>query len=562
MPRLLIFVKGALSTLLMILPLSGGDLNLTIMHLNDTHAHLEPVSLTLTIDGKTPTTVHTGGVARIKHAVDTIRATHPHTLLLHAGDVFQGTLYFTQTLGMADLAFMHLIGFDAMAVGNHEFDMGDPVLADFADAARFPLLAANITIPKAHPLYGRIAPYTIVTVGGERVGIIGLDTDATPAISSPGTALGFTDPFTAATIAVRALEAKGVDKIILLTHLGYRRDLEIAAGLTGVDVIVGGHSHTLLGDVGSLGLVSEGEYPTVIQDKEGHRVCIVQAWQWYALLGVLDVRLDSDGHITQCRGFPRFVVTDDFQEAGNPVDAGRKDRLLSLIRSNPYIDVVKEDPQAMTMLASYSAGLNAFRTTVIGKADTTLRHIRALENGGSQVAPHVTAAFFEKASRSGLSPDIVITNAGGIRADIRQGDITIEDIYELLPFNNTLVALKMTGTQVKTVLEEALSMVFDHHSTGAFPCASHLRFTLVKGRETGQRVTALEIQRPDGTWAKIKEDTVYTIITNSYVAAGKDGYTTFKTVNDRYDTGFGYAEAFMEYVKTHTVLHPLVDTRP
>ena len=196
-----------------------GDFNLTIMHTNDTHANLDKVANTVTL-------------------VKQIRADNPNNLLLDAGDVFSGTLYFNEFLGQADLAFMNLMQYDAMTFGNHEFDLGDGKdghkgLRDFVTGAEFPLVAANVDF-SGDPLFdglqkkvyeadfnnGEIYNGIIKEIDGEKVGIFGLTTEETVDISSPDK-ITFTNYIAAAKEAVAAFEAKGVNKIIALTHIGF-----------------------------------------------------------------------------------------------------------------------------------------------------------------------------------------------------------------------------------------------------------------------------------------------------------------------------------------------------
>ena len=207
------------------------DYNLTILHTNDTHANIEPCTTTcLGAD--------LGGVARRATAIHDVEAEGGNVLLVDAGDSFQGTLWFNYYQGLEEAHFMNLLGYDAAAIGNHEFDSGPPALANFITEADFPVLSANIDASAQVSLTGLIEPYTVIDVDGESIGVFGLTTEETSNISSPGPDVVFTDHTAAAEATVATLQGMGVNKIVALTHLGYDVDLPLAAAVSGIDVIV------------------------------------------------------------------------------------------------------------------------------------------------------------------------------------------------------------------------------------------------------------------------------------------------------------------------------------
>ena len=227
--------------------------SLNIMHTNDTHANVDNAGNKI-------------NVAKKMTAINSVRAEKPDALLLDAGDVFSGSLYFNEFEGLADLEFMNLAGYDAMTFGNHEFDVGTKVLANFVKKASFPFVSSNVNFTKDAnlqsrfhndlitdaPAGGEIYDGIIKEINGEKVGIFGLTTAENPTISSPGADVEFENYIAEAKESVAALQAQGVNKIIALTHLGYddsvqwENDLELAEDVEAIDVIVGGHSHTKL----------------------------------------------------------------------------------------------------------------------------------------------------------------------------------------------------------------------------------------------------------------------------------------------------------------------------
>ena len=231
-------------------PLTAQDesFELTIMHTNDVHAEHEPNR-----DGD-------GGASRQATVVRQIRSEVANSLLLDGGDRFTGTLFHIQWMGQDSAQIMNMIGYDAMTLGNHEFDNGDEVLAAFVDALEFPVVTANVDFSDSPSLAGKIDPFVQLEVGGADIAIIGLVTPDSEILSSPGPELVFEHDLANVTQdIVDALDAEGVNKVILLTHIGYEADYELAQQVSGVDVVVGGHTNTFLSNryTGAI-----GGYPT------------------------------------------------------------------------------------------------------------------------------------------------------------------------------------------------------------------------------------------------------------------------------------------------------------
>src|SRR5690554_440164 len=260
-----------------------------ILHINDHHSHLEAGSQSLTIAGA-ETEFSAGGFPRVITKINERAAELDNVLKLHAGDAITGTLYFTSFEGETDAELMNQVCFDAFALGNHEFDRGDDGLAQFLDllgagSCGTPVLAANVKPAIGTPLApvaqdDYIQPYTIKEIGGQQVGIIGIDiANKTQNSSSPLNTTVFLDEAETAQAMIDELEAAGINKIILLTHYQYGNDVALAEKLSGVDVIIGGDSHTLLGDFDAYGLSTAGPYPTQVKNADGETACVAQAWQ-------------------------------------------------------------------------------------------------------------------------------------------------------------------------------------------------------------------------------------------------------------------------------------------
>ncbi|PLS09555.1 bifunctional metallophosphatase/5'-nucleotidase [Neobacillus cucumis] len=464
--------------------------DLTIMHTNDTHAHLD-------------------NIARRISAINQVRAEKPNSLLLDAGDVFTGTLYFNQYEGLADLEFMNLVGYDAMTFGNHEFDKGTATLANFIKRAQFPFVSANVNFQKnsnineifndsitKHPNNGEIYNGIIKKENGEKIGIFGLITAETKDISSPGPDVEFEDYLTQAKQAVKAFKEKGVNKIIALTHIGYNdgggdNDLTLAKEVEGIDVIVGGHSHDKLDQPV---VVNAGEEPTVI----------VQANEYSKFLGTVDVQFDKKGKVINSSG-----------------------KLIDLDQNVNGSYVIPDDPEAAQILETkYKPTIVEMQQTVIGK--TTVDLIGGnppARTGETNLGNLVTDGMLAKAKTINPNTVIALQNGGGIRATVPAGDITLAKVFEIMPFGNTLGIMKLTGAEIKEALE--ISVKDAPKSFGGFLQVSGLKFTYDSSKPVGQKVQSIDVKEDGVNYVPIDSSKTYVVATNTFTAKGGDGYTVF-----------------------------------
>lgn len=561
-------------------PAQAAPFTLTILHINDHHSHLQESLGQLQL-GNQRVEVAMGGFPRVTALIKQLSAGKANLLKLHAGDATTGDLYYTLFRGEADAALMNTVCFDAMAAGNHEFDNHDAGLSRFIDflhqgACKTPVLAANVVPePGVSPLASKsgsyLQPYTLRQFGPHQVGIIGLVTAAkTKNSSSPDASTRFLDEAQSAQRYIDELSSKGVDQIILLTHYGYQADQTLAARLNGVDVIVGGDSHSLLGSgFSQLGLNPEGEYPTQVKDAMGRRVCIVQAWQYADLLGELNVTFDAKGEVQQCAGQPHLLIGSDFrllQAPSNPAQASQAQQaVVAKAAATSLLAMVAPDPAAQHVLDSYAAEVESKTRSVVGKAKAPLCFARvpgddystlcsrtATRAHGSEIGNLVAQAFLAMSPRA----ELAIQNGSGVRGDVPAGDITIGSVYRLLPFANTLINLNMTGAEIRQTLNEAVdAAVSDTGKSGAYPYAAGLRFDVDLSRMSGSRVYQIETRvKGSAAWVPLDEQRNYIVVSNSFIAAGKDHYQILGKVSASgraENTYLDYADAFVEFVKAH-----------
>ena len=250
--------------------------NLTILHLNDTHSHIEPE--------RAGTLAGHGGVIEQTAYVDSVRTAEgaANVMLLHAGDFSQGSSYFTELGGDLEIDIINAMAYDAVCLGNHEFDNGINELARRLTNIKVPVVCANYNF-KGSPLENLIKPYTIMEKAGRKIGVIGLLTDLSDVVSADvSVVIKYQNPKDALNLYAAELKSKGCDLVIALTHLGYEgeayTDFELASVTRNVDIIVGGHSHTDLKDYGQ----------TVNLD--GKKVIIVTDGKWGLNIGKLTVK--------------------------------------------------------------------------------------------------------------------------------------------------------------------------------------------------------------------------------------------------------------------------------
>jgi len=296
MKRTFLVAALSASALAMSAQASFADYELNILHFNDWHSRIESnnafestCSAKEEGEGKC-----IGGAARLITAIaqERKKLEGQNVLLLNAGDNFQGSLFYTTYKGKAEGEFLNQMKPDAMTLGNHEFDDSEDALVPFLKMVTFPVVSANVT-PNAQSKVGDLVkPYVVLEVGGQKIGIVGAVTTDTPEISSPGPNIKIEDDVAKITEAVKALQGQGINKIIALTHVGYPRDKEAIARIPGVDVVVGGHSHSLLSNTDAK---AEGPYPTMIDNPEGYKVPVTQAASYSKYLGEFKVVFDDNG---------------------------------------------------------------------------------------------------------------------------------------------------------------------------------------------------------------------------------------------------------------------------
>lgn len=505
---------------------------LSIIHTNDTHANIDSAG-------------SPDNIARRVTAIKQARAQAANSILVDAGDVFSGTLYFNQYQGLADLAFMNMVQYDAMTFGNHEFDRGPGVLANFVKTAYFPFVSANVDFSGnddlkgyvindiGHPgAAGRIYPAIIKEIGGQKVGIFGLTTLETPSISSPGDTIRFSDAAVKARETVAALKNQGINKIIALSHLGYDKDIELAAQVEDIDVIVGGHTHTLL------------DTPTVDRTHANPTI-IVQMNEKAANLGNVKVEFDTAGKLLSWT-----------EEKGK--------NLISIDATDSVTKkyILAADPQAKQLLdTAYKPAVLAEKSIVVGNSAVDLYgavaangNPRTVRTKETAIANLVVDGMLDEARSAGTGAVMALQNGGGIRTNVLAGEITRGGVIEILPYSNDLVVLELTGQEIWDGLENGVSAAPGEY--GGFPHVAGMKYTYDSSKPSKQRVVSVSVKKDNG-FEPLKLDEKYKLVTNIFTAKGGDSYTSFAAafnegrVDYMYSPDYPYKadfEVFIQYL--------------
>jgi 5'-nucleotidase len=481
---------------------SQRTVDVQILGLNETHGQLTPP---LRRSGRLA-----GSAAILAAYLEREEAENPRrTLILDSGDFMQGPPISSFFEGASTVEVFNEIGVDGVAVGNHEFDYGQDALQQRIAEADFPFLAANIVDEDTGRAPRGFRPYVVERLRGVKVGVIGLGNPDTKAVTLPAATEGLRfldieESARAVNDAVRKLRRKKVETVVVTVHQGLTSPAggalaELVEGFSGeVDLVLGGHISS--------------EFNTVIGG-----IPVVQP-------------------LGNTRGYADAVLT---------VDRRTKDVVATRVETDPtWVDEIQPDPEVQAIVDRYRAELGAALGRVVGETRTSI--LRAF-NAESEMGNFVTDAM--RTHLGGV--DFAFTNAGGLRADIDAGPITLEEIFTVLPFNNTLVTMDLTGAQVVRVLEEGAMSRF------GVVQVSGLRWAFDPDRAFGSRVTRVTL--PDGT--PIDPAATYRIATNNFMASGGDEFNTLKLGANTVDTGVNLVDTVVGLLARSSPVDPQVEGR-
>jgi len=495
------------------------DYTLNIVHINDLHSRIEPINkydstckAEDNAEGKC-----FGGYARVATKIAELREQFKdeNLIVLDAGDQYQGSLMYTTYKGDVEIELMEKVGFDAMAVGNHEFDDGPEGLLKLVDGVSFPVISGNIDVSQSDILKGKVTNHVVLEVGGQKIGVISALATDTSETSSPGEQVIFQDEIDSLQADVDVLSAEGVDKIIALNHVGVTKDMEIAAAVTGLDAVVGGHSHTKFSNTEDGAMA----YPTMVGN-----VPVVQAYAYSKYVGLLTLKFDDAGNVTSATGDTILL------------DAS-----------------VAEDPAIVARVAELAGPIAEMKERVVASTaepiDGERGSCRAVECPMGNI---ITDAMLDRVKDQGV--EIAIQNGGGIRASIDAGEVTMGEVLTVLPFQNTLSTFQVSGATVVAALENGVSKI--EEGAGRFPQVAGMTYTFDASKPAGERISDVMVGG-----APIDLEKVYGVVSNNYVRNGGDGYKMFRDAQNAYDFGPDLADVTAEYMAKMGPVKPYTDGR-
>ncbi len=491
-------MKKILFALFVVVALLSFATKITIFHVNDTHGRAW--SFTDSAGNLI------GGFATLANIIDQSKKAGENVLFLHAGDINTGVPESDLLNALPDIFALNRMRLDAMAVGNHEFDKPREVLLRQMSWAKFPFLSANI-YKDGKPFF---TPYIIKNIGGVKVAIVGFTTEHTVVLEGPNSEdLEFKNVIEVAKTLIPEIK-KEAQVVIALTHLGvgqgysaiYTTADQLAQAVSGIDLIIDGHSHTFM------------DKPMVVNG-----VPIVQAHEWGKVVGKAVITFE-DGKVTNISWEAIPVV--------NKKVIGKDEK-----GANIYQVVYGEAPYVKNALDYFKKLGGEKLNVVIGKTEIHLDGERAnVRSKTTNMANLIADAMLWKAGA-----DVALMNGGGIRASIKPGNITIRDVLTVLPFGNTLYVINVKGSELIKVFEYAATVPAGQ---GAF-----LQVAGATYKAEGGKLTELLV-----SGNQVDPEKVYKVVTNDYMAAGGDGYAVLKAnMANGYNTYFVLADVVVEYIQ-------------
>jgi 5'-nucleotidase len=505
---------------------ANDNIVLTILHTNDMNANYGGFTdgnrfcySSICSDGS-------GGILRLDRAVRYFREKYPDSLLVDLGDQLNGSLFWKFYKQGPAVTILNHLGYQYFIPGNRDLNSGDKVFTKFISGLKPNVLSANLTLHDPLPNYKAIAPYTIITRNNRKIGLIGIiTTRINYSISDDQNKkiyFSVIDEIETLTKIVNELKSQNVDIIVALTHIGYQNDLKLAAEVEGLDVIVGAHSNTLLGE-GLPG--ADGPYPTVVTSPTGHPVLIVSSGYQCRYLGQLSVTFDIMGIPVNWSGQPVLL----------------NDQTLSEMKAPPH-DAILED-----YLSVLSLPIQRLLETGVGEIvgqgqetvlDVDINSCRRQECRSGNVLADAILALVPRAQ-------IAIINGGAIRTSLPVGEVSMVDLPSVIPFKSYIWMTEISGQDLKQVLERSISNP-ETRSSGKFLQVAGMRFTY---GANGDNPVILTVEIFDGeNWQPLQANSKYLLVSTDFLGKGGNGYQVLKRQN-WLDSGKLVTDVILDYFK-------------
>ncbi|XP_063832432.1 apyrase-like isoform X2 [Ostrinia nubilalis] len=510
---------------------------LNILHYNDFHARFVETSPSGTICNPSVAPC-VGGFARLTTMVRDCMEKEPSSLLLNGGDSFQGTIWYNLLRWNVTQDFMNMLPHDAHVLGNHEFDNGIEGVVPYLEHLNSSVVTANIIDDEEPTIQGLYEPSIVVERDGRRIGIIGVIIASTNELASTGR-LQFTDEVETVKREAEKLNEQGVNIIIVLSHCGLDIDREIAqhAG-PYIDIIVGGHSHTLLynGDPpDTSGFIPQDSYPVVVE-QETRSVLIVQAAAHTLYLGEIKLFFDDDGNLLDWEGNPHYIGHD-----------------------------IEQAPDVLEKISYYLPMVEEAANEEIGDSMVHMSSTCSCQecNLGSFICDAFMHSALSRAEGDNWhDAHFCVTNTGGIRADIEPGKITFESVILSTPFENNVEVFELRGDHIIEMLEFAVANDPFNGARMLQVSGIHIRYDgsqPVGSRVVDVTVRCIECKVP--VYQPLVLDKVYRVITSDFIGAGGGGfYMISENRRDVNVLGVDY-DVLMQYIRQQSPVFAEVDGR-
>ncbi len=439
---------------------AGRGVRVTLLQVNDVYQMLP-------VDRGTR-----GGLARVAALRKKIQAESPHTLLILAGDTISPSVASNIFKGRQMIAAWNATALDFAVLGNHEFDFGDAVLLERIRESRFTWLAANVVDRKTRQPFGSLKPYIIREIEGIKIGFLGLVTPDTANSSKPGAEIEFLDPAKTAARRVPEMRAQGAAVIVAITHLTMAGDKQVARAAP-IDLIIGGHEHSVLQSL-------SGRTPIFKMGSDARN------------LGRIELNISARGKLESI-DWEVIPVTSD----------------------------LPEDPEAAAVVAEYEKKLSSELELPVGRTRVALdAHQQTNRSRETNLGNFVADTY-----RAATGADVVLLNGGSIRSNTTYGPgpLTKRDILSILPFENAIVTIEVSGGILRAALEHGVSTIGQETEPGFFPQVAGLRFAYDTRRPPGSRVITVSVS---GQPLDVRK--TYRLATSAFVLGGGDGYTMFR----------------------------------
>ena len=460
--------------------IKSDNYKLEIIHTSDLHSHLFPFNVygDCEIDDE----ICLGGFARITSLMKEKINKNPNVLIFDTGDRFSGTSYYTLTKGRYIIQSIAKMPYTAYTFGNHEFDEGTEEAEKFVQSMPFPAVASNLKFVSSDILKNKVKTSIILSKKGRKIGVIGVVTDEISPLGLQKSNITISDIAQSVQNEVNILKNKGIDIIILLSHIGIDEDIELANNIKDIDIIVGGHSHTLLSNDENV-VSAYGNYPIIVENE--NKTLISATGMGGQYIGNLNVIFDKNGNIIKFSG-----------------------------DTIPVNSEIKNDRIVKDIILSARENLKEILNQKIATTNKDIAFTKDKDfcSQECEVGELITSVLL------GAFPnvDAVMLNSGGIRSSFAKGDILYNNLAQVYPYDSKVIIAELTGNEIKNFVQHGISNFLPDERTNAMLQTAGIEYSF---SQKTKKIISISMNGK-----KIEEDKIYRVLTNKYIAEGGDGF--------------------------------------